>query len=358
MPLNITPAAGAAPQQPGGPAKYVPTRNSPGMGPNTAPIDERAMPPGTKPAAEAGAAGEVDQEQPGAEGEGEEGKGPDSWRFAKLAEKDRIARDRLNAARAAEGRLKSREEELGQREAALRAEEQKRATWRSNPAQLLRDHGFVPEAALQFMLNGEKLTPEQELARQVDQRLEQERTSRTEELERIRQEQLQREQERDDGAREQERRDLAAQEQAAVDELHADIGDVVSGDAKSFPVLQKAGARAEAAVFQRLNEISDKQLRETGRRPPVTTKMIERAAADVEAAARKELQETLSDQHVAEALGVGRPAPRQVRTLTTDLPIRQSVKDQAELQRQETEAEKRERVKRMIEDGWTRKRPQ
>lgn len=370
MPLNVTPA-GNTPAQPNGPPKYVMTRNSPGMGTNTAPIDQRALPPGSpggavaRPAdangrtVEQPAGVEAEVEQPGGEGTGEEGEGSqggESWRFAKLAEKDRQARTRLDQAKAAEARLKEQSDSLGRREAALAAEDAKRATWRSNPAALLRDHGFVPEAALQFMLNGEKLSPEQKLALDVDQRLEQERGARAKDLEQLRQEQAQRDQEREQADREQEQREQTSQQQAAVAELHADIGDVVAGDPKSFPLLHRSGERAGPAVFQRLNEISDKIMRETGRRPPVTTKMIERAAVDVEAAARKEMQETLSDPNVASVLGVGRSAPRTQRTLSNDMPQRQSVTEQQE--RPETEAEKRERVKRDIEASWQRRKPQ
>lgn len=367
MPLNVTPA-GNTPAQPNGPPKYVMTRNSPGMGTNTAPIDQRALPPGSPGGAAArpadangrtieqpaGAAADVEQE--GASEEGDGTPGGESWRFAKLAEKDRQARTRLDQAKAAEARLKEQGDALARREAAIAAEETKRATWRTNPAQLLRDHGFVPESALQFMLNGEKLSPEQKLALDVDQRLEQERGARVKDLEQLRQEQAQRDQEREQADREQEEREQTSQQQAAVAELHADIGDVVSGDPKSFPLLHRAGERAGPAVFQRLNEISDKTMRETGRRPPVTTKMIERAAADVEAAARKEMQETLSDPNVASVLGVNRTAPRQQRTLSNDMPQRQSVTEQQE--RPETEAEKRERVKREIEASWQRRKPQ
>lgn len=351
MPLNVTPSTSNS-QQPGGPAKYVPTRNTPGMAPNTAPIDERSMPPGTNPGAAAGAPG-ADEHAPGGEQDGEEGR-PESWRFAKLAEKDKAARDRLDRAKAAEAALKTRQDELAQREASLKAEEDRRAAWKRNPAQLLRDHGFVPEAALQFMLSGEKLTPEQELAMRVDQRVEEATRKSAEEVERLRQEQLEREQQRDEEARRQERAELAEQERAAVDELHGDIAEVVTGDAKAFPLLQRSGERAAPAVFKRLSEISEKQMKETGRRPPITTKMIERAAAEVEAAARAELQEALADQNVAASLGVGRVAPpRAQRQLTNAMPTRQSVTE--ETPGQETEQQKRDRVTGMIRDSWRRR---
>lgn len=370
MPINVTPV-GAAPQAPAGPAKYVPHRSSPSMAPSQAPIDERALPPGTAPGGAkppprapvpgaAAADGEPIEGQEGDAGEGDEQeKGPDAWRFAKLAEKDRIARKRVEVAQAAEARLKALEDRINAREAAVKADEDRRAIWRRDPAALLRDHGYNAEAALQYMLNGEKLTPQQEFAASLDDKLTKEREAREAEMQRIRDEQTEREKARDDEQRKQQEDQHAQAEQLAVQELHADIGDVITGDAKGYSLLQKSGERGVAAVYQRLNELSDKQLKETGRRPPLTTKMLERAAAEVEADARKELQETLSDEEIADALGIAvrprPPAPRGARpsTLTSGMAARGQLREPTEA---ETAAQKKARVVQQIEGIWQKTR--
>lgn len=372
MPLNITPAGSQQTAQPAAPAKYAPTRTSPSMTGNTAPIDgvepgkpapqvARQPPPAQarQPVPE-----QVDGEQPaaeGADGEGGEQPGqpdPDTaWRLAIVARKDAEARKRIDAAKAAEARLKAAEDALAKREEAIKAEEARRATWRQNPAALLRDHGFVPEAALQFMLNGEKLTPEQQLAAQLDQRLEASQRQQQEEIRRLREEQATAAEQARQEEEKRQQAQLTEQQQAAVEELQAEIGQLVEQDGKAYPLLRKAGARGISTVFARLEEHSNQQLEQTGKRPLITTKLLERMAQQVEADARKELQETYTDPEIAAALGLPaqRPSatvPARPRTLTNQIPAAAPARQP---ERPETDAERRERVKAQLDVMFRRR---
>lgn len=349
MPMIFTSASAAPAGAPAPAAKYSPARTSPGMTGNTAPLPNAPAPQQQAPAEP----GQEEQQESGTEEQQ-----PDadlSRRLGIVAQKDRKARERLDEARAAEASVKAREEQLAAREASLKAEEERRAGWRKNPKALLQDHGFVPEAALQFMLAGEKLSPEQRLAITVDERLAAERAAVDERLEAMREEQRQEQAKREAEDAEQAKQELSQQEQIAVQELQADIGEIVAGDPKAFALVRKAGKNGIAAVYEHLSTISDQQYKEMGRRPPITTKMLERAAREIEAAARKEMQEAMADPDWSQAVGVG--TVRQAvapRTLTNRLPPATTPPPAGE--RQETEAEKRERVKRELDGIFERGR--
>jgi hypothetical protein len=359
MPLNIT-LAGATPEKPAqGPAKYVPRRMSPGMHGNTAPIPGADQPPrvaGLPPQPEVPqGTQEGQQEQPGQQGD------DITWRLGLVAQKDRKARQRQEAAKAAEARAKTREEALNAREARLAAEEEIRTEWRKNPAKLLRDHGYVPEAALQFMLNGEKLTPEQQLAATMDQRLAEADRKREEDLQRVRDEQAQRDAEREADQAKLDQQALTQEEEFGVQELQADIGAIVEGDPKAFPVLSHAEKKKPGngvnAIFMRVQEISDEEYAQSGRRIPLTTKLLERAAVEVEEAARVELQESLTDPAFAAAIGLGNrpPPPRRPQTITNRL---EAAPERGAQEQPETETQKRARVIAYLDGmrarGWGR----
>jgi hypothetical protein len=337
MPLNLKPAT-QSPENPGGTpaAKYsLPTRPS-SMGMNTAPIAGVEPPAVTEQAADA-----EQQAEPGIE----EQPSDIGWRLGKVARKEREARQLRQAAKAAEAQVRAREDAVAAREARLQAEEERRGVWRQNPAALLRDHGYVPEAALQFMLNGERMTPEQQLAATVDQRLAEQERATGEQLEALRKEQEQRDAEREADLARQQEQELTQQEQIAVQETQTEIADIVAGDPKAFPLVRRAGDRGVRAIYQRVNELWEEQTQRLGRPSPITTKMLERAAGEVEAAARKELQDGLADPEVAAALGMGARPIRQ-RTLTNNAPPAAVARGAAG--GEETASEKYERVKREV----------
>lgn len=342
------------PQQPQGPAKVSFSRTLPGMSGNTAPIAGTEEGPRFREAAQPQRAAARGAEQQADGGEGDEAPdASDSVRLGLLARQDRAARARLQSAEAAERRLKTMEERINARDEQLRTEEAKRAEWRRDPKKLLMDFGFSPEAAMQFMLNKEKLTPDQLLAANLEERLEQERAANEAGLQKLRDEQAQAlaTAEAEEARQEQERQ--AEEERVAIEELNSDIGEVLTGDPKSFPLLAQAEKKrpgaGTSAVFTRLQGISDEVMKERGRRPQITTKMLEQACTDVEAAARAEYQELLENEDTAAALQRA-PAPRRPNTLTNDLgrrvgaPVREVQQGKTE-----TVAEKTARVKRQLD---------
>lgn len=294
---------------------YRPTRTSPSMGSSSSPIPGagqgvqlRGVPqePGQAPGEAGGEGGEE-------EGAPEEiaARADLSRRLGILAQKDKRIRERQQLAAEAETRTKAREEQLAAREAQIQKWEAEDAERRKSPRKALRDYGFTPEAALQYELSGGKLTAEQEAALRLDETLAAERERTQAELQAIRDEQARILEERQQQDEEAEQATANEQEQLAVQEMQADIGAIIEADEKAFPLLamSKGGV---SAVYSRIEEISDEEFQKTGRRPPITTKLLERAAKWVEDAARKELEETNAK------LGY-RPAPlppRAPRTLS------------------------------------------
>lgn len=345
------------PQQPQGPAKVSFTRSLPGMNGNQAPI------PGTEEAPRFREAAQPVRAAPAAEQvEGEEGDeapdASDSVRLGLLARQDRAARARLQQAEAAERRLQALEARLNARDASLKTEEEKRAEWRRDPKKLLMDHGYSPDAALQFMLNKEKLTPDQQLAVSLEERLEQERAASAAETQKLRDELAQAKATEEAEQAEQAKMEQAEQERLAIEGLNADIGEVLTGDAKSYPLLAAADKKrpgaGSRAVFDRVQAISQEIHNERGRWPQITTKMLERACADVEAAARAEYQELLENEDTAAALQRP-PAQRRPNTITNDLGRRVGGPVPAPVAgKTETYAEKTQRVKAQL-DGILRR---
>jgi hypothetical protein len=287
-------------------ARYVPTRNGIGMGVSSAPIpgEQRAAPPAAReePAAEAEET-PAEEQQPDAE---------TSRRLGLVARKDKEATRRMDAAAAAEKRLADMEARLTAREKALEAEESKRSEWRKNPRRLLEDNGFVPEAALQFMFNKEKLTPDQQLAVTLDERLEQQQRAMDDKIAALREEEKQARDALDAENRKKEQERLSEEEQIAVQEIQNDIGEIVAGDPKSFPLIARTGERGINEVYDQLEVLSNKEFEASGRRPQITTRLLEKAAKEVEDRWRAEAKQMFDDPELRAALGApaARPPPR------------------------------------------------
>jgi len=334
----------ATPGSAGAPIAYTPTRD-PALGPNapTAPIP--GMPQQQAP--------QVPPEQQEAPQEGQEGAPvvQEAWRLAVVAQKDKQARMRLQEARAAEARARGREEALAAREEAIRREEEQRAIWRQNPNELLRAHGYNPESALQFMLNGQQMTPEQKLAATVDAKLDEANRRNQEAINRVRDEEARREQARQQA---QQREAQAYQQQEAefaVREFKGEIAEFLQADPTYKVVTRLAGDRGVDAIFEEI----DNKFRTTGKRIS-----LKEASDTVRAQLIKNAQELVSDQEVAAQLGVSltpsqramvRPPP--VRTLQNNMGASTG---QTLNQRPETEAEKRARVSAQIEGLFRQRR--
>jgi hypothetical protein len=334
--------------------KFTPTRASAGMTGQTAPIPGMAETPapGTPP-------GEQQQQQQAPEGgeqqqQGQEGeqKRPDGWRLAKVAEKERLARERISEAKTAEANARKALEELEQRRGAVGVNEEQDRSFRRDPEALLRHFGYNPEGVLQFLLNGRQLTPEQKLAADFDERLrqtEKKAETRIEEIERKAQEARQKEDEEENA---QELRQEQERTRQVIADTYAEIEDVVkASNGADFPLVKRAIERGRGldAVYEQLQFISDEQYKETGRRPPITTRLYEMALKQVEEAAREELRETVGDPGISRALGFSNPPalpPRRPTTLPSNLRGRGApapVQD-PEPPVNETEAQKRARV--------------
>lgn len=338
-PANRGPQSEAPSEKPA--VTYKPARMSPSMAASTAPI-----PGAGEPVRVRGVAQPQPQEPQGEpdQGDAEEEGTPDeiaqradlTKRLALLADKDRRIRQRQKQAAEMEARIKAREEEFAAREARIKEWEAQDAERKRNPRKALMDYGFSPEAALQFELNKGQLTPEQQAALKLDETLAAERQRTAAELQAIRDEQARVLKEREEQEAKAAQEAEAEQERAAIEELHTEIGDVLQADGEAFPLLTMSGDNASAVVFARIQELSDQHFEKTGRRPPVTTRLIEQAAKQVEADARKELEQA------NEKLGF-RPQqiPRRPQTLTNGAPKRPA---QGQPPQQETEAEKRARV--------------
>ena len=335
-----TPAAarGAAPV-------YQPSHVG-GMGPAapTAPIPGSAMPPQApvRQAAPQEEAPETQQEEAGRE----------SWRLAKVAQKDKAARERLAEARAVEARIKADREALEAREAKYRERETLEAELRRNPRKALEHFGFNPEAALQFMLNGEKLTPEQQLAASVDARISESERRHQEDLQRLRDEDAEREKRREaESARESQQR--AEQDHAmAIQEFKGEIVQFLEEE-PGFKLIRKMGRGGVDAVFEEIDEHYNRtaeQDRARGGKGVGQRLSLKDAAELVKARALKEAQDYLADEEIATELGLrsaqryARPAPP---TLTNRGMAPAPVTPQP--QREETVQEKTERVKAFIE---------
>jgi hypothetical protein len=365
MPLtgNISPA-GQTPEKSTGPAKYAPARSTPSMVGNTAPIpgvdqeqpqQRRAQAPA---AAETGGEQEQDTGADDGEGTGERAGDDVSWRLSVVAKQSAQARQLLKEAKEAQAALKAERAAAAAERAQIDAWKKDDAERRKSPRKVLMDYGYSPEAALQYELAGGKLTPEQQLAVNFDQRLNETQEQFEQRLQQQRQEDEQR---RDQERQEQDRQDrerLAAQEELAVQEMQADIGDIITGDPKAYGLIaaaEKRGAgRGVAAIYDQVQRDAEAFQQQNGRWPPITTKMLERAAAKVEAAARKELQETMADPELAATLGIqARPPVPRTQQLTNRIPPASARPAQA--REGENENEKRERVKGMLDDIFRRR---
>jgi len=345
-PANRGPTEEATSERPA--VSYRPVRTSPSMGSSTAPIPGADKPVQFRGAPQAPAtAGEAPGEEEVAPEEMAQ-RADLSKRLGLVAEKDRRARERIRQASEAEAAQKARDEALAAREARIAEWEARDAERRRDPIRALRDYGYSPEAALQVAVQNGKLTPEQEAALRLDEQLAAEREKTQAELQAIRDEQAKQLEERDAEAERQAKEAEEAAEQSAVEELHADIGEVIVGGKDSFPILAKSKAAA-AAVFEAIADWSDVELKKTGRRPQVTTKVIERFVTDLEAQARKEVEELNAELGLAPS-----PAPRRPQTLTNGAPQRRPTatpeRRAAEPERVETEAERRSRVIAQLEE--------
>ncbi len=341
--ISVKSSNGTANGSAGAPLPYSPSRgDANGPAAPTAPIP--GLPQAVAPMPAPAPAPAAQSQEPAGETEAQR----EQWRAeaaARAYQKDRAARQRLEAARALEARVKGEAEALAKREAALKAQEEQRTVWRQNPTELLRAHGFNPEAALQFMLNGQQLTPEQKLAATVDARLAEAERRTQEELNRIRDEEARRELSRQEQSKKAEEEFRAKEAEFAVAEFKQEIADFLEADPGYKIVTRLAGARGVDAIFDAIDE----EFRNTGKR--ITTKQ---AADKVRGQLIQQAQEVIADQEVAEQLGValrsGQPAaPGRApppRTLTNSLG---PASNQGQVQRPETDAEKRARVTAQIE---------
>jgi hypothetical protein len=307
---SITPAnnPNASPVTPSAPAKYLPSRAAFGSMAPTAPIP--VLPQGgTGPDAPGPGAGPQERES-------EARPKVDAWTLAQEARADKLLRQRTQALRAEENRVKAEREEIEQ----WRASDRER---RENPSKLLRDYGFVPEAVLQHQLQGERLTSEQKLA-VMEERLAQTEQHTAEQFQELA-ERTAREQREAEAkiAKRLEEGDASAAE-ADAQELRADIADVIATDADRFKLLVRAGERAAPMVYERLHQLSDEEFQATGRRPPITTRLIERAVLEVQEAALEDYRRMRADVPDLDAMAGLAPAPyartRIPQTLQNALP--------------------------------------
>jgi hypothetical protein len=187
------------------------------MNGNTAPI------PGVEqeqPQRPAGAAGPGDDQGTEGEGEGEGERRDDvSWRLGVVSKQAAQARQLLAEAKQAQAQLKAEREQLALDRKRIDDWNKQDADRRKSPRKVLLDYGFSPEAALQYELAGGKLTPEQQLAVNLEQRLDETSQQFEQRLLQQREEDEQRRvKEREDQDRA-DRQALAEQEQTAIAEL-------------------------------------------------------------------------------------------------------------------------------------------
>ena len=276
-------------------------------------------------------------------------------RIAAAARRDRVARDERRAARAERealraerGRVQARAAEL---DAQVKTSAEQRARYQKDPAALLQDYGWQPETALQYMVQGQKLTPEQKLA-ELESELQQTRQMTQKEVQDLEQRTAQALAEREAEQTKQADQARQSQVQAAVEAMKGDIAEVIAGD-QNLKLMRTAGPRGVEAVYARIEQWSDRAYQQSGRRPLITTKVIEAAVADIETEARDEIRErVLSDPDLLRDMGVlpgvrMAPAPR---TIAQNMPPAPGVqRQQQEQQRRETDSERRARVVAALE---------
>lgn len=201
------------------------------------------------------------------------------------------------------------------------------------------------------MVQGQKLTTEQQVA-QLQAELSQAKTLTQKELADLEARTAQALADREAEEARQAQEQQQSQAQMAVEAMKGDISEVIAGD-RNLKLVRTAGQNGVNAVFSRIEAWSDRVAAQTGRRPLITTKVIEAAVFDVESEGREELRTTvLSDPDLLRDMGVlpgnTRLAPPAPRTLANAMPPAPTQR-QVEQQRRETEGERRARVVAALE---------
>ena len=193
------------------------------------------------------------------------------------------------------------------------------------------------------MLNGEKLTPEQQLAATVDAKLTDAEKRHQEELKALREETDRKEKERAAQAEKDREAQRLADEQAAIREFKAEIAEVIAADPEGFEILNMAGDRGVEVVFSYI----DDQFAKTGKRVSVKD-----AAAAVEQAEIDQARGFVQRSKKLAAL-YGAPVARQPapRTLSNRMPPAPPTTEQ----RPETAQQRRDRVKAQIDQIFAAK---
>jgi len=337
--ISISPqtvAATTPAQARGAPATYQPKHSDAG-----GPLAPTAPIPGVAPAPSRVALGQTQEGEEQVD-TGQPAEGSDAWRLAQLAQKDKLARQRSEEARRMEARARAAQEEIRKQQEAFEARlqefEQRQERWRRDPAALLRDNGFNPEAALQFMLNGEKLTPEQQAAALVDARLREAQRQQQAEAAALREELARNQKTAEEQRRRAEEAERNQEAEAAIADFKGEISEVIQADPEAYEILGQMGERGVNAVFDHI----DKAFTETGKRMSV-----KQAAAEMENMAVEDAREWLGKSKKLAGLA-GAPFRAAVpRTLTNRIAASPGPAPQP--QPGETSAQQRDRVRAVVE---------
>lgn len=339
MPIDGTiVAAGAA-----APAPQPAVTNFTPSTPTAPHAAEVAKAAGEAPVKEAPATKPGETPAPGKEGEAPEAK-VEAWRLASLAKKEKAARERAEEARRAEQGLKARQAELEARETRVReaeeARQKKMQAYRANPLELLREYGLDYNQVSEFVARGQ-WTPEQATAFAIKQAQETAAAAAAETAQ-LRQEQAEREAKLRKELEERDQTTRSAQADGAVQAFKSEIAEFIQADPEAYELM----GRDLPAAVEAMYEYVDEQFEKTG-------KMVSKKAAAeyIEGRIFDELNKVIT---TTKKFGKLQPAARPPQTLRNNLGATRAAPQ--EERGQETEAERRARVTKEIEQVWAARR--
>jgi hypothetical protein len=219
----------------------------------TTPPAAGAPPAGTPPPAAAPAAAETPPAAGAPPPKPEQG--PDAWRFAALAKKDRAIREESEKVKAEKAAIVAERQQLEQERTQR---QQRSALYKTNPMAALEDAGLSYEELTQFVLNNQNLTPAQAAKIAIDAA-----KQSGEEIAALRREQAETFERQQKSMQEAQAKSEAQRAEHAKTAYLDELRGLVTAAPDSYEMVGLAGDQAIQAMY----EVAEEKFKETGRVP-------------------------------------------------------------------------------------------